>query len=218
MKKLILDTIEPYAKSYGYEVQVEKGVLVYFHKKEELYVLSGAIQWSRDGEHLFVYSFCINPVEAIIMDVGTPDMDFESYKRGESFYNTVNELKSYYKAIIVQTESDAIEYANFVGDLLTDQMLEFAEHYSYLPNVLTEMNRLEAEGKYWNGIRGSGGILGGGSDSFFRGLIISKLCNDPDYDRKLKMVDELFYEDPTDKWIPYYDKLKVRLQDLQPKY
>jgi hypothetical protein len=92
-------------------------------------------------------------------------------------------------------------------------MLEFTEYYSHLPNVLAEMNRLEAEGKYWNG------ILGGLADYLFRGLIISKLCNDDDFERKVQYCDEKLNSRPSLAiWLPYYEKLKARLQNLQPMY
>ncbi len=91
--------------------------------------------------------------------------------------------------------------------------LPFIEHYSYLPNVLTEMNRLEKEGKYWHE------ILGGRLEHVFRGLIISKLCNDYDYERKFKRWEEIICGNSKyEKWYPYLKKLKEKLATLKPIY
>jgi hypothetical protein len=73
------------------------------------------------------------------------------------------------------------------------------------------MNRLEREGKYW------AEILTGWPD-FFRGLIISKLCNDTDFERKQNLMDEKFNIPKLKKQLPYYEKLKRRLKTLKPIY
>ncbi|MGV4528957.1 hypothetical protein [Ornithobacterium rhinotracheale] len=73
------------------------------------------------------------------------------------------------------------------------------------------MDELTAQGKYWHE------ILSGSADYLFRGLIISKLCNDPNYNEKIKYTDKIFYDKP-DEWIPYYEKLKERLKSVEPKY
>ena len=70
---------------------------------------------------------------------------------------------------------------------------------------LRNRDALENEGKYWHE------ILGGGPEFFFRGLLISKFCNDPDFKRKIDYVDELFYPNVSKEWIPYYEALKKRL-------
>ena len=72
------------------------------------------------------------------------------------------------------------------------------------------MDRLEAEGLYWKE------ILSGGPDYLFRGVIISKLCNDPQYDQKLSFVDSLMQD--LDEWQPYWEKLKAVLHTIEPKY
>ena len=75
------------------------------------------------------------------------------------------------------------------------------------------MDNLENQGKYWKE------ILVGLADYDFRGLIISKLCNDPNFDTKVKSRDEIFYKIPQlSEWIPYYEKLKERLKTIEPKY
>jgi hypothetical protein len=53
----------------------------------------------------------------------------------------------------------------------------------------------------------------------FRGLIISKLCNDPHFEHKVAKIEGEFHEDESDKpWWPYLDRLKEILPTIEPKY
>jgi hypothetical protein len=215
-KKIILDRLIPLSREYGYEYKQIDG-MPYFRQIHSEYVLNSSIYWFRHRQHAFGYTLSITAVEDIIMDIGTPVNDFSSHRKRELYLDTLGDLHglSLRRTIEVQTEYDAIAFADYVSGLLTGRMLEFSDYYSHLPNVLAEMNRLEAEGKYWKEIIGSNG-----PEWFWRGLIISKLCNDIDFEKKLKWVDSIYYDAQysLDEWLPYYEKLKVRLQDLQPMY
>lgn len=100
---------------------------------------------------------------------------------------------------------------------INEEGVRFVEHYSYLPNILKRMDELVAEGLSWQ-YEGEG-ILYGGIDAFLRGLIISKLCNDPNFDAKLADCDERFRGEAYKRWVPYYEKLKAEiLPTIEPKY
>ena len=104
----------------------------------------------------------------------------------------------------------------YIGYLLGDGM-RFLNHYSYLPNILKRMDELEAQGLTWQ--HPKVGILSGSLDAELRGLIISKLCNDPHLEQKVAKIDQLFHEDESDKpWWPYLDRLKEILPTIEPKY
>lgn len=104
----------------------------------------------------------------------------------------------------------------YIGYLLGDGM-RFLNHYSYLPNILKRMDELEAQGLTWQ--HPKVGILSGSLDAELRGLIISKLCNDPHLEQKVAKIDQLFHEDESDKpWWPYLDQLKEILPTIEPKY
>ena len=63
------------------------------------------------------------------------------------------------------------------------------------------------------------GILSGSLDAEFRGLIISKLCNDPNFGEKLEECDRVFAEVRYQIWLPYYEKLKAEvLPTIEPQY
>ena len=50
-------------------------------------------------------------------------------------------------------------------------------------------------------------------------MIISKLCNDPNFDEKLEECDRVFAEVRYQIWLPYYEKLKAEvLPTIEPKY
>ena len=93
----------------------------------------------------------------------------------------------------------------------------FLDNYLYLPNILKRMDELESEGILWQD-RKNGGILAGTLDANFRGLIISKLCNDKNYESKKAIVDLKLEKPNYANWKPYYEKLKTVLPSIQPKY
>ena len=78
------------------------------------------------------------------------------------------------------------------------------------------MDELETLGLNWN--NRESGILAGTLDAYFRGLIISKLCNDADFERKVSKMDVKFAQVGYEEWIPYYEQLKERLNTVRPVY
>ena len=166
-------------------------------------------------------------VENIILELDTPDFDFELYKsihkerailstieqkvkidfKENKRLETVEDYKSYAKAILKYAQTDG---------------KAFIEKYSYLPNILTKMNELENksdnwmnEGLYWRNDKGDS--ISGSAESYFRVLIISKLCNDPMLHEKIKKVDVMF-SSWNEEWNQSYEQLKIRLESISPKY
>ena len=78
------------------------------------------------------------------------------------------------------------------------------------------MDELTAQGKTWQNMEN--GILSGSLDAEFRGLIIAKLCNDPNFQKKVEMCDTVFNESCYEEWLPYYEKLKEHLKSVEPIY
>lgn len=171
-------------------------------------------------EHFFSHGISIFKIEDLILEVGLPNMELSSYKTKKHYLLTVrnNHINLTYNTEKhpVETEQDCIDYCKSIIDYMEVEGKAFVEKYSYLPNILKEMDRLVQEGKYWNGMYGKGGILTGLGDAYFRGLIISKLCNDVGFENKLIWVQNIFEEDQ--KWLPYYEKLKERLKSVEPVY
>ena len=116
----------------------------------------------------------------------------------------------------LNTEEEILEFTKWYINYYENKGKHFIETYSYLPNILKRIDELTAEGKTWQ--NNKNGILAGALDADFRGLIISKLCNDPNFDKKINMCNEIFSREQYKEWLPYYEKLKERLKTIEPKY
>ena len=135
------------------------------------------------------------------------------YDEKRYFLDTISDKKRLdkFSNVELKTEIEVLEFVQWYINYFEKEGKHFIETYSYLPNILKKMDELQAEGKYWSE------ILSGCEDNLFRGLIISKLCNDKNYNKKIEYIDSIFYESP-DEWIPYYEKLKERLKNVEPIY
>jgi hypothetical protein len=218
IRKILFEQLNPIFNSLGF-ILIDKGQDPRFIKKDSGKVIYCFFNFHRGGVSFSPISVSINSIEDIILEIGFPHNDLAIFKKKDKYYletfhdkHTMipNEKNS---VVSIDNKSDIKELGDWVINYIQNTGLPFAEYYSHLPNVLSEMNRLEAEGKYWNG------ILGGLADYLFRGLIISKLCNDDDFERKVQYCDEKLNSRPSLAiWLPYYEKLKARLQNLQPMY
>ena len=114
---------------------------------------------------------------------------------------------------------DAPEAANAYLDwyisYLLGEGLEFLNYYSYLPNVLKKMDELDKTNTYWG--KEEVGILPWGAVDFI-GLVISKLCNDPKYEKKLERFNAYYSEDENEEDLPAFEKLKEILERVEPRY
>lgn len=218
-RNIIIGILKPALVAEGYEYFVRDGGNDTFIKQTEFGSSSFYIYFKKYGDAdysgaLLSFKF----VEQIVMEVGDPNIDYSQRLKTNDFsqwtvldqnsglrYDTINSP--------IRESAQAIAFANAYLQYIQTAGLAFIEKYSYLPNVLTEMDRLEKEGKLWHE------ILNGLADHLFRGLIISKLCNDTAFLSKLEFCDHKFYNAPhLVEWIPYYEKLKERLKELEPKY
>ena len=135
------------------------------------------------------------------------------YDEKRYFLDTISDKRRLdkFSNVELKTEIEVLEFVQWYINYFEKEGKHFIETYSYLPNILKKMDELLAESKYWSE------ILSGCEDNLFRGLIISKLCNDKNYNKKIEYVDSIFYESPDD-WLPYYEKLKERLKSVEPIY
>ncbi|APU09574.1 hypothetical protein A5M85_04520 [Cellulophaga lytica] len=159
----------------------------------------------------------LNEIENIILEIGLPTIILDEYISRKYFLTTIKDsffdkcFNEKYRHYSFKSEAEVQEFSDWLIHYLNTKGFAFVEHYSFLPNVLAKMNQLIEEGKYW------ADILSGNDDNLFRGLIISKLCNDNHFDKKMEYVEKIFRENP-DEWLPYFEKLKEKLKTLEPKY
>ena len=135
------------------------------------------------------------------------------YDEKRYFLDTISDKKRLdkFSNVELKTEIEVLDFIQWYINYFEKEGKHFIETYSYLPNILKKMDELQAEDKYWSE------ILSGCEDNLFRGVIISKLCNDKNYNKKIEYVDSIFYESPDD-WLPYYEKLKEHLKSVEPIY
>lgn len=218
-EKIFKEILLPVFKKDGY---------VYFHEYQNSnfrlfdnnVLFQSTIYGSSSGSHTFMQEISFSQVEDILFEVGLPNIQLDKFNRKKDFLFTIRSrninLNNDSNSNRIQTKSDCEKYCDHIKLYMETEGKTFNTHYSYLPNILSEMDNLEKEGKYWNGLNGEGGVLYGGFDSNFKGLIISKLCNDKNYFKKLAWIDERIKAKSV--WIPYYEKLKERLKTVEPIY
>ena len=126
--------------------------------------------------------------------------------------------KYYYH--VADTEDDVNMVVDFFLGYLFDAAKMFVETYLYLPNIVRKIEEFISEDIDWN--YNDDTVLSGMYDGYFRGLIISKLCNDPKFEEKFKYVDDMFQEYGANFWggnfSSDYEKLKQLLPTIEPKY
>ena len=127
--------------------------------------------------------------------------------------------KYYYH--VADTEDDVNMVVDFFLGYLFDAAKMFVETYLYLPNVVRKIEDFIPEKISWN--YNDDTVLSGMYDGYFRGLIISKLCNDPKFEEKFKYVDTRFTSDRDasfwgGNFSSDYEKLKQILPTIEPKY
>jgi hypothetical protein len=213
-KTVFFNELKPFFKKMGYEFI--SGLAPKFILKKDGYVVQDGFNYLTKENKIYggKLSLSINAIEDIILEIKFPNHDFSSYKNEDSpVFLTLGDRWGVLnvKDGELNSEEEIFNYANAVKQYIETDGQKFIERYSYLPNVLAEIDKLELEGKYWNE------LLAGGPEFLFRGLIISKLCSDEKYDIKLSYVESLLIS-MADDYLPYFEKLKIRLENLVPKY
>ncbi|MBC6111322.1 hypothetical protein ACFOG5_08905 [Pedobacter fastidiosus] len=217
-KKALFGILTPYLKKNGF--QHPKGITDEFIKDNGLIYLLFFRFVTRSNLHeSFPVRIHFREVENIIKEVGKPNYDY-SLETTEYSFGTVSKdfsdtYNQKFSELNLKTLAGFEQWAYLIIEYMEGEGKAFMEHYSYLPNVLKEMDRLEAEGEMWKEF-----IIAGSPIWFFRGLIISKLCNDPNFGFKRSWVDTIYYDKQyeLDEWLPYYERLKERLKTVEPIY
>ncbi|UII25835.1 hypothetical protein LVD15_21420 [Fulvivirga maritima] len=213
-KNIFFGVLTPYLEKIGYNSYLTGGDPSYNNKVNEYLVVHFFFNFYTNGgigsSALFLTNY---DVEDHILSTGIPTNELIQQRKKTKYHlPTVafRDLPSSLEEKSLESKEELEEYAHSYITYLENEGQAFIEKYSYLPNILKEMDRLEAEGKYWKE------ILSGGPEYLFRGVIISKLCNDPKFEDKQLFVDSLLGD--LDEWQPYWQKLKGILPTIEPKY
>ena len=217
-KKELFKVCKPWFNDEGFIFQSKRPVS-FIKENEDIIVRLGFTFTLRSNTHSgTVFHIGFKKVENIILEIGLPNRDLSKIVLGDDYPDTIfdNDFVDAYKQIKFNVDFSTIEgfrqWAHLIVDYAQGPGKAFIDTYSYLPNVLKEMDRLEAEGKYWKE------ILVGGLDHLFRGLIISKLCDDPNFNMKLNKWDRVISQPKYKIWHSYFNTLKDRLKTIEPLY
>ena len=124
--------------------------------------------------------------------MGDIDVKSNSYRR--TLFDKTDLTK--YDDFVIETEDDANMVVDYFLDYLFGTAKKFVETYLYLPNIVRKVDDFIQNKISWMWNYDEGDIdLFGNYDGYFRGLIISKLCNDPLYEDKLQFVETELIED-----------------------
>ncbi len=127
---------------------------------------------------------------------------------------------------VIETVDDVNMIVDYFFDHLFGIGKKFVEACLYLPNIVREMDKhIQQEGAWMCAPHMYNGRIkvSGFYDGFFRGLIISKMCDDPNFKNKLNLVEsEVNAPNADDYWGTSfrsdYEKLKQLLPTIEPKY
>ena len=140
-------------------------------------------------------------------------------------YSVVNEWGAYgeeafsvkyRKWLSIDSPKALNDYLDWYISYLLGEGQEFLDYYAYLPNVLKKIDELDKTNTYWG--EKKVGILDHGSDPYFSGLVISKLCNDPKFEEKLERLNAYYSKDEHEKDLFAFEKLKEILERVEPRY
>ncbi len=127
---------------------------------------------------------------------------------------------------VIETVDDVNMIVDYFLDYLFGIAKKFVEACLYLPNIVREMDKhVRQEGAWMCAPHMYSGRIevSGFYDGFFRGLIISKMCDDPNFKNKLNLVEsEVNAPNADDYWGTSfrsdYEKLKQLLPTIELKY
>ena len=218
-KKLTLERIDAVLKPRGYKARIADGIRYYLSQDgitTAWAIVFLNLGWINSREAMVTH----DEVELILQRVADENYPFPwQTHRGTILTPTISHstFVDEYQTADMDTEEQIEDYCNWYLGYINGEGADFVRHYSYLPNVLKRMDELVEAGLTWQ--YPHKGILSGTLDAELRGLIISKLCNDPNFFHKLEECDLVFSEERYKKWLPYYEKLKAEvLPTIEPKY
>lgn len=215
----MLKYLDAYLKPLGFR-RNRSGDIYYYKEGVNTMEILFIIFYNYGGIDCSSTFYCIREVEEIVRLVfdGTSDYIIQANYGKWNLGITLKDLplENPKELFAIDTEDQVEAISTWYLDYLQGDRVSFIERYSYLPNVLERMDGLKSQGLEWQDP--NQGILYGSIDADFRGLIISKLCNDPNLEAKIEISDRELLIPQYKEWHPYYEKLKQLLPSIEPKY
>ena len=216
VKTIFLEKITPFFRGLGYKYIA--GGNFKFVLETERYIMIDSFNYLTNSKTLIggKLNLSIKEIENIILEIKHPNKDFDGFLAKKNEYSiTLGDVDGVFDIdndFEFLTEEHIEYYVEKIEEYIQTDGQKFIETYSYLPNILKKMDELVDTGGYWSD------LLTGGVPHLFKGLIISKLCNDPNFYNKIIFVDNIFATEDISEYLPYYEKLKERLKSVEPIY
>ena len=215
-KKIVFKEFDLYFNPLGYKGIKTGGDPTYVLKTKNFVVTFFMNFLDVGGIDISGIRMSILEVENHIINLfGKQDIsDKYFYDEKRYFLDTISDKKRLdkFSNVELKTEIEVLDFVQWYINYFEKEGKHFIETYSYLPNILKKMDELVDTGGYWSD------LLTGGVPHLFKGLIISKLCNDPNFYNKIIFVDNIFATEDISEYLPYYEKLKERLKSVEPIY
>ena len=230
-KKIVFKRLDAELKPLGWKRICDSGHLPVYVFENSLYKVCFRTQFGRETVDLLTIELAIKEVESYISEcigetIWIPGSEILIDNKTK-FRTTVKDRYDLSKCYnyVVETEDDINMVVDYFLDYLFGTAKKFIETYLYLPNIVRKMEDFIIKDSSWV-CDNDEMEFAGNYDGYFRGLIISKLCNDPKFDEKFKYVETKFLsriqEYGADFWgesfYSDYEKLKQLLPTIEPKY
>ena len=226
IKKIVFKRLDAELKPLGWKRVCDSGHNPIYVFDNSFYKVKFDIQFVKEPIEFFPIELAIKEVEPYITEcIGDTEWrpgDGILIDNKTMFRTTIEDKTNLekYNDHVVKTEDDVNMVVDYFLEYLFGTAKKFVETYLYLPNIVRKIEDFISEDIDWN--YNEDAELFGRYDGYFRGLIISKLCNDPKFEEKFKYVDDMFQEYGANFWggnfSSDYEKLKQLLPTIEPKY
>ncbi len=221
VRKIVVNHLDAVLKPLGWKHYKSEGDVIYTIETLNFKMKAYIGFYNLDHINFEDFEISIPQVEKFMSQLFgdefiSPILDIKITKG--MFRCTITDVSYQNICIWTESEQECHEAAEKVLDYIFGNARTFIEKYLYLPNVLRRMNELMEIDCPWQ--NQDKGILCGRQDAYLRGLIISKLCNDPDFEDKLEFTERRI-KAKLEFWkemLPYYEKLKEILPTIEPIY
>ncbi len=212
-KKIFFDTLTPFFRDLGYKSYLTDDDPGYVYASGEIV------------KHFFFNFFSTNiigctplllsnyEIENHILLVGIPTNSLIEHKKKLKYHLPTIELRSKPSDLRrrpLDTKDDIKAFAEaYIRFYENEGKLFYSENESVL-DIFNNLTKLESQGEQWKS------LISGMGDAFIRVLIISKLCDDPEYTKKFDKIDSMIQN--AAEWLPYWEKYKEVLASIKPRY
>lgn len=211
IKKAFFNVLTPYFKDIGFDKYLTSGDPTYVLNKKNIVISFFFNFYSNSSIGRSPFRLTHYEVEDYILDIGIPQFDINEYKKKKKYHLSTVEFRVNpvsLKKVPLNTIDEIEAFAQSFIKFYSNEGVSFIKKYTNLPEVVKELNTI--------GIDNWKDLIPGMGEVYIRGLLMSKLCNDPLYDEKFNKVNGMI-QGAVD-WLPYWEKYKDVLQTIEPKY